>query len=601
MCGIAGAVGRSDRPDPRLVDAVLGAMEHRGPDAGADRWHDGTWLGFRRLSILDLAQRADQPMVDDATQVGIVFNGEIYNYVELREELAGLGHAFTTTGDTEVLLRAYLEWGTGVFERCDGMFALAIHDPRRNGVILARDRFGEKPLHLGRADDGAWWFASELATLRAAGVGTGRVDRSRVLGFLLLGDIEHPLRSYAEGVEQLPPGSWAELTDRGLGAVHRWFRVDDLVTEATQRPPASDEEVLAALDASVRLRLRSDVQVGTSLSGGVDSSAVVASLRAADPTRQLHAFTASFPGHAIDEFDRASLVADRYDVTLHRVEPTVEGFVADLDLLVHRQGGPIESPTVYAQWCVMRAANETGVTVLLDGQGADETWGGYPKHAGFALLSPHLLQVARSVHTWRSLGSVPRPDVRQGAGLVVPEGLRPHALAALTRSRSRQLGAGLVDAAFDDPQGDGWRGSVLDRAAQADLGRVLLPRLLRYADRNSMAWSREVRLPYLSPALVELGLRSDWAAGLGQGWTKLALRRAVEDRVPAEVLWRREKTAYETPSASWLRTPEVQRILGEAVGHLHDGGVLASASLGSIDPWRAITLSRFMDRYGLQL
>ncbi|HVN50471.1 MAG TPA: hypothetical protein VMT43_03515, partial [Acidimicrobiales bacterium] len=217
MCGIAGAVGLGAPPDEELVGHVLGSLAHRGPGSAGHRYHGGCWLGFRRLPILDLSARADQPMVDEDSGVALVYNGEIYNYLELRAELEGKGHRFRTTGDTEVLLHAYVEWGAEAFERCNGMWAVAVDDPRHEGLLLARDRFGEKPLHVGRAADGAWWFASEVRPLLWAGVSSRRLDRVRALGFLALGDVEDPCRSYVEGIEQVPPGGHVRLTARGLG------------------------------------------------------------------------------------------------------------------------------------------------------------------------------------------------------------------------------------------------------------------------------------------------------------------------------------------------------------------------------------------------
>lgn len=602
MCGIVGAVGLDQPPDPDVQDSVIGSLEHRGPDAGGAWFGQGVWLGFRRLSILDLSSRADQPMVDPASGVAIVYNGELYNYLELRRDLEAQGASFATTGDTEVLLRGYLRWGDGLFERCNGMWAVAVCDPSRAGVLLCRDRFGEKPLHLGRHPTGSWWFASEPTALRAAGVGTGRPDVSRLLGFLALGDIEDPARSYLEGIDQVEPGTSLHLTPDGPVAPRRWWRLADVVQEAWSAPPLADEEVRARLDEAVALRLRSDVAVGTSLSGGIDSSAVVASLRAVDPSRELHAFTASFPGQPIDEWDRAAIVGRRFGLALHRVEPTPTGFLADLDVLVDRQGGPIESPTVYAQWCVFRAAHDAGVTVLLDGQGADETWGGYPKHVGFAigdlLLHGRLDRARRALALWRRLGSLPAPDVRQAAGLLLPGAWRAPARSALVDRRRGVLGPIFDGVATTDPQGSAV-GGLLERAAVADLGRVVLPRLLRYADRNSMAWGREVRLPFLDPAVLDAGLRSDWSAGMAQGWTKLALRRVASVRLPDAIVWRRDKTAYETPDAAWLARPDVDEAVRQAARSLTSLGVLRRPEAAGLSPWRVLSLSRFLDRYGL--
>ncbi|HXY16779.1 MAG TPA: hypothetical protein VEH79_01265, partial [Gaiellaceae bacterium] len=231
MCGIAGAVGLRVEPGAEQADAILEAIRHRGPDADGHVFVDGVWLGSRRLKILDLRNEANQPMRDEATGTVLVYNGEIYNYVELRAELEAKGHRFETSGDTEVLLRGYLEWGDGLFVRCNGMWALAIHDPRRGGVVLSRDRFGEKPLYVGRDGAGVWWFGSETEALRIAGAGTGRFDRPRLLNFLAFGDAEDPAGSFFDGITQLPPAHSAFLTENGLTRVHRWWDLAEAARE----------------------------------------------------------------------------------------------------------------------------------------------------------------------------------------------------------------------------------------------------------------------------------------------------------------------------------------------------------------------------------
>lgn len=594
MCGIAGAVGAP--VEPERARAVLDALAHRGPDSEGAIQRAGVWLGFRRLAVLDPSPRANQPMIDGDSGVALVFNGEIYNYIELRAELQRRGRTFRSTGDAEVLLAAYLEWGEGLVERCNGMFAFAVHDPRREGVLLGRDRFGEKPLHVGRDRAGRWWFASEIAAMVAAGAGTGRVDHSRVAAFLCIGDVEDPAGSYVEGIAQLPPASMARLTDRGLACERRWW-VPDAVLGAPE-PPRSPEAVRAALDDAVRVRLRSDVEVGTSLSGGLDSSAVVAAVRAVDGARRLHGFTASFPGEAVDEWEHAARIAAAYDVELHRVEPTLDGFLEELDRLVDHQGAPFESPTVYAQWCVMRAARDAGVTVLLDGQGADETWGGYLKYAGFwwldALRWGRVGAATRSLRGWRALGSLPRPDLAQATALLAPARVRRQMLALVRR----RLGPALRGVVLADPLGGVSGGGILERSVRVDLARSILPRLLRYADRNSMAWGREIRLPFLDIEVVRCALASNWQAGLRSGWTKHALRVAMEPRLPREIVWRRDKIAYQTPDDSWLKDRRVGDAVHAARRDLVARGLVAGDGAW-VPPWRALTLSRFLDRYGL--
>jgi asparagine synthase (glutamine-hydrolysing) len=602
MCGIVGAVGLAAPLTPEDADAILHTIEHRGPDSGGSVALGDTWLGVRRLRILDLRVVADQPAADEATGVTLVFNGEIYNYVELRRELEAKGHSFRTTGDTEVLLRGYIEWGDGLFERCNGMWAVAIHDPRRDGVLLARDRFGEKPLFVGRAADGAWWFGSEVAALRRGGAGTGRLNRRRALGFLLVGDAEDPSDSFLEGITQLPGGAHATLTRRGLTDFRTWWDPQSFVDEHWAGGATIDEtDILAALDHSVELRLRSDVEVGTSLSGGIDSSLVVTSIRQLDPERRIHTFTASFPDNPVDEWPRASIVAEQERTTPHRVIPTAAGFLEELDDLIEHQGGPIESPSVYAQWCVMRAALEAGVTVLLDGQGADETWGGYPKHfwfgVGDALARGRAIRAVEMVRTWRGLGPLPRVDLRPVASLALPAFARRGALRAAATAGRRSIGPALTET-ISDPQGPA-SGPLLERAATVDAGRVILPRLLRYADRNSMAWSRELRLPYLDPAVAALGLASGWRDGLASGWTKHALRRAAATRLPAQIVWNRQKVAYQTPDKLWLRDPAIAAAIGEAANRLVADGILTAGGRDRFSPWRTLSLGRLLSVYRL--
>jgi len=601
VCGIVGAVGLSEEPTPETAAAVLDSLHHRGPDAAGHAYRDGTWLGSRRLKILDLRDDANQPMTDVETGVTLVFNGEIYNYLELKASLERAGHTFRTRGDTEVVLRAYLEWGNELFTRCNGMWALAIHDPRRGRVLISRDRFGEKPLYLGRDARGAWWFASEPSALHAAGVGTGRCDHARVLNFLAFGDAEDPGGSFFEGISQLPPGHFAFLATGSSPDTRQWWDLGAFAA-ASWRNGANAGDAEEALDDSVRMRLRSDVAVGASLSGGVDSSAIVASIRHVDPNRELHVFTASFPGHGIDEWDRAHRVATRFDAHAHRVEPTAAGFIDELPLLVRRQGGPFDSPSVYAQWCVMREAAAENVTVLLDGQGADETWGGYRKYVWFAVadaaLRGHFGSGGRILRSWRAASDLPQPDLLQVAGLALPSRGRGAARFMLRRS-TRWLGPALREGSLVDPQGTKLRGPLLLQAAVADGSRVMLPRLLRYADRNSMAWSRELRLPFLDERVVRLGLGGGWRTSLESGWTKERLRHAAMRRLPDEIVWRRGKTAYDVPDREWLEQPAIREKVRESVEYLRSQKILAPGREPPATPWRVLTLATFLAEHGL--
>ena len=602
MCGIVGVVGLRAAPEPEVARAVLESIRHRGPDASGHVFRDGVWLGSRRLKILDLRDDANQPMTDAETGVTLVYNGEIYNYVELRTVLERAGHRFETTGDTEVVLRGYLEWGDELFRRCNGMWALGIHDPRRRGVLICRDRFGEKPLFTGRDANGAWWFGSEAPMLRIAGAGTGRIDRARVLNFLAFGDSEDPGGSFFEGVAQLPPGHLALLTADGPASPRAWWSLAELAEATWRTDGVVADEVQEALDDAVSLRLRSDVTVGSSLSGGVDSSAILASIRAVDESRPLHVFTASFPGRGIDEWERARLVAEQFNAEANRVEPTPDGFLDCLPLIVRRQGAPFDSPSVYAQWCVMEEAAARGVVVLLDGQGADETWGGYRKYVWFAvseaLLRGDAVGAGRIVRVWQKAHDLPAPDPVQVLALALPPRGRDVARRALRRF-TPWIGPALRDGALVDPQGEKLHGPLLRQVAVSDGQRVILPRLLRYADRNSMAWSRELRLPYLDERLVGLAFASGWRGGLEEGWTKARLRQLAAHRVPREIVWRRGKTAYDVPDREWLEHPGIRERVQAAEELLRQRQILASSGRIAVSRWRALTLATFIDEHAL--
>jgi asparagine synthase (glutamine-hydrolysing) len=295
-------------------------------------------------------------------------------------------------------------------------------------------------------------------------------------------------------------------------------------------------------------------------------------------------------------------VASELNAITHRVEPDPARFVEELERLVVHQGAPIESPSVYAQWCVMRRAKEEGVTVLLDGQGADETWGGYPKYLWLAVADAsrrgRVRDAERLLRTWRRLGALPPLAARQVGALGLARPARAVAVKAFTAAARTSLGPALRDVEPSPPELPRER-ALLQRGAAADLKRILLPRLLRYADRNSMAWSRELRLPFLDPDLAALGLRTGWSVGLAHGWTKYGLRRAAAERLPAEIVWRREKTAYETPDQDWLRLPAVAAAVADARRSLAAEGLLQPSGGGTISPWRILSLALLMRAYAL--
>lgn len=551
MCGIAGVV--EDRPDDRTLEAMSARIAHRGPDgANISRPHPRVGFAHRRLAIIDLTEGGSQPMRSPSGSE-IIYNGEIYNYLELRTELAAVGHRFTTESDTEVLLAAYDQWGEDALARLNGMFAFAICDARRGILFAARDRFGEKPFYYHHAADGTFVFASEIKALLVHPKVPSRSDNTSIYDFLRYKEVDRDPRTMFEGIQALPAAhALTARIDNGALNVRRYWSLDERETD-----PRPEAELVAEyrerLGRSISLRLRSDVPLGSSLSGGLDSSAVVGWIAKGIGAEQQHAFSARFPGSPLDEGRYIADVVRHANVNLHEVAPTPT--FEDLERTVWHQDLPFLSLSIYAQWSVMRLACESGVIVLLDGQGADETMAGY--HQFFAAFYRRLfrqgqwLQLAREARGYARANGLRR---LRGLGYyAIPEGVtrrakrfrRPPALSAAFSAEHAHLQLSAAHLHRDD----------LNQALHATLTQSMLPALLRYADRNSMAFSREVRLPYLDHTLVEFVFSLPAALKLRHATTKRVLRLAMADVLPDSVRGRLDKIGYAPPEGEWLRGP----------------------------------------------
>ena len=553
MCGIAGVVG----PDPSLegISAMLDSLAHRGPDGAGQVIRDArVGLGHRRLAVIDLSDDASQPM-RSASGCEVILNGEIYNYIELRAELASGGAVFRTSSDTEVLLAAYERWGRECLGRLNGMFAFALYDPTRRTLLLARDRFGEKPLYYHRTAGGTFLFASEIKALLAYPGVAAVAERQSVYGFLRHKRAETDPATFFEGILALQPAHYLELrVDDQHEVTAPYWRL----AAAAEDPRPAHELVgayRALLEDSIGIRLRADVPVGSSLSGGIDSSVVVGYLALGRHLERQHTFSARFPGWPLDEGRYIDDVNALTRARSHQISPVPDP--ADLERLVWHQDQPFGSLSIYAQWAVMRLAQQEGITVLLDGQGADETLAGY--HSYFAALFRYLFRTGR----WLALArEMRRFSAVHGAGRLRALAFYAIPEPAANLLRSLRRGDGIpasfartqAAAAADRGTSNGFR-SDLDQMLASTLTKTMLPALLRYADRNSMAFGREVRLPYLDHRLVELAFTLPWEMKLQRGRTKRVLREAMRDYLPDSVRGRTDKIGYAPPQAAWLRGP----------------------------------------------
>lgn len=477
-----------------------------------------------------------------------MFNGEVYNYRELRSELRGLGHRFVTEGDGEVLLHAWSEWGEAAMDRLNAMFALAVWDEHEQSLTLAADPFGEKPLYYWH-DEQQLVFASDIRALIAAVDTIGPPNESVLRAFIARNLMPPPHESFFAGVHRLPAAHTLRWR-AGRTTLARYWQPG--YVEVPPRYEDAVSELRRLLLDSIQLRLRSDVPVGTSLSGGLDSSVLVALSAQLGREHRRHAFTARFPGYERDEWGYAHEVASAARVVEHHAaEPGPEELADDLETLVCDQEEPFGSTSVYAQWRVMRAARDAGVVVMLDGQGADELFGGYPWMSGIAAIASGTSAVARAMLAG---GRTRESLIRAAAGAYLPE--------RVAKSFRRRLASPyasedtIADALRFEPRAPEFSsGSNARRELILETFVTSLPTLLRYADRSSMAHAREVRLPYLDRRIAEFALSLPTEFLWRGSVTKRILRDAAKGFVPNRVIDRTEKIAFEPPEARWLSTP----------------------------------------------
>jgi asparagine synthase (glutamine-hydrolysing) len=548
------ALGRA--PEVDTARAMLAQLRHRGPDGEGEFATEGVALCHARLAIIDLTEGGHQPFASDDGTLQLLHNGEIFNYIELRRELEGLGHRFHSHTDTEVVLAAYAEWGERCVERFNGMWAFALWDARRRSLFCSRDRFGIKPFAY-RWDGRRLAFASEPRALRADPEMHAEPNLRAVRDFIEQGYTDHRDETFFAGVRQLPPGHNLTLDEHGL-RVRRWWEL------VPGDPPDDPVDAFRELFVdAVRLRLRSDVPLGTALSGGLDSSAVAVTIdhllrnevESARPVgRRQETFTAYFddPGH--DERHYAEAVARRILSSPHHLTFTEDELVELVPHVVTAQGEPFGSTSIAAQWFVMRAAAASGLKVMLDGQGGDETLAGYEtttrsyRYADLA-ASGNLRGLA---HEFRSSGAGAREITQALMTPFLPGRVRWFLRARRGRSdlllHERLRGRGHGPPRPPEPFPDRLRSQY-----HVVLTQLGLPELLRYEDRNTMAHSLEGRVPFLDHRLVELLYGLPARELYEHGTTKLVLRRALADLLPPEVRTRRDKLGFVTPERRFMR------------------------------------------------
>jgi asparagine synthase (glutamine-hydrolysing) len=591
MCGIAGIIQiNSGEYNKEHLKKMTDALSHRGPD-GEGYWQNESaniLFGHRRLSILDLTEAAAQPF-HYLARYTILHNGEIYNYIELRDELKKKGYSFRTQTDTEVLVAAYDCWKENCLQQFDGMFAFTIWDEKEKEFFAARDRFGEKPFHyIYNESHKTFWFASEIKAFWPLGIGK-EFNKKMLFNFLTIGYTDNPNQpdeTFYEDVKKLPAASFMKLKLKpGISIeIERYWDID----VKNQNESIPDEEAIEKFKeiftTSVKRRLRSDVPLGTSLSGGLDSSSIVATIyhlvtsksEARNPRltdtvghAKLETFSAIFPGFEKNEEKYIDEVAKHFSLQSFKTIVTDNEIPALFHKLIQQQDEPFGSASVLPQYKVFELARQNNVKVLLDGQGADETLAGYHKYYKWywqelfirrKLISSSELKKAKGLGVNEKFGvkniiAALFPDF---ASMLLEKQYLLHALKQedLTKDFVHMQSK---EAYYTTPPIFSLNGVLYFNTLMHGLEE-----LLRYADRNSMSHGREVRLPFLNHELVEFLFSLPSHFKIRQGWTKWTLRKAMEKTLPPTIAWRQDKIGLEPPQLSWMQLASVQEMINEA-------------------------------------
>jgi asparagine synthase (glutamine-hydrolysing) len=631
MCGILSVVNlRNNLSGVNLTDASS-IIRHRGPDdEGFLTWSPGdepvVWagadtapstkgffgynmippaqpfkvgFGHRRLSILDLSPAGHQPMLHPTAGLAITFNGEVYNYLEIKAELEMLGHHFKSTSDTEVILHAWEQWGPSCLHKFNGMFAFVILDHRKRELYAVRDRFGVKPLYYSKNED-AIYMASEMKQIRTAPGYAIQVNEKILKQFLATATTDHTDDTFDTQINSLPGGHYLKINLAGNAAdfeIVKWYTLTPRKWSGSFDNAA--ERLHHLLRDAVNLRLRSDVTVGSCLSGGLDSSSIVCLaaelLKAKGDFSGQETVTACYDNARYDEWKFAEEVIKKTKAHPHRTFPSFNQLQNDIDAFLWHQDEPVGSTSVFSQWAVFKASNEAGLKVMIDGQGADEQLAGYggndlPFYAGL-IRKMKLFSLAQEALAYK------KENGNWPYGFLL-SGLRLNMNKPFPRPMADWLQQPEPATVFGKPAG----------SLQENLMRQLygepLPALLRYEDHNSMAWSVESRTPFMDYRLVEFTLGLPERFVYKNGIRKHILRKAMHNVLPPAIQNRKDKMGFVTPEELWLKGEGKDWFINaighscNAFGHIlnptkvkkHVNDIISGKEPFSFMPWRIASL-----------
>ena len=583
MCGINGITWK----DPVLIERMNHAVRHRGPDDQGTYVDESVTLGHRRLSIIDLSSLGRQPMSNEDGSLWIVFNGEIYNFMEIRMVLEERGYRFKSNTDTEVIIHSYREWGFDCVNRFNGMWAFGLYDKAKNLIFLSRDRFGIKPLYYLQNEKGLI-FSSEIKGILQCNI--ERVPNHKVVyTFLALGLVDESSETFFKDVYRLMPGENLvfDISSHSK-TISRWYDLSKRTKDYSQLQEEDLKEMIRDLfQDSVRYRLISDVPVGSCLSGGIDSSAIVYAMRKQNPKGKIKTFSMVFPGNELDESEYVDEVVKGAEVESHRITPLAEELVKELQDLTWTQEEPFGTLSIYGQYKVMDLAHRKGMKVLLDGQGSDELFAGY-----FIYFKYYIFESLFNLRICEFLKTAFAAKDKRNDFIIFPimtllskMGFSQGLLKNLWVGGMKFL-RGYEEYSLSNPLLE--KGFSLNRALYSDLIRYSLPALLRYEDKNSMRWSIESRVPFLDYRLVELVMSLSYRCKISGGTTKYILRKALRGLVSNKILDRRDKIAFATPDENWISSPLFSEIARK---------IIASERFGSRKYWNQGAVVRLHEEH----
>lgn len=551
MCGITGLYSNKQLKD---IDVVLihkmnDIQKHRGPD-DEGVWHnDFCILAHKRLSIIDLSKDGHQPFFSDDNRYILTFNGEIYNYIELRDELKQKGWDFKTKTDIEVLLKSYQEWGVKCLNKFNGMFAFAIYDTKENNLFFARDRVGVKPFYYTLVND-IFYFASEIKTLRIIPDQKLSINEQAIFDYFVFNRTDIWDETFNNNIKRLPKGHWGLINNKEL-KIYQWWNPEEYIKDPIEVKDLKQvyRNIEELLVSSVKLRMRADVTVGSCLSGGLDSSILVGIIDKYFPSliSNYKTFTAAFPGFKKDETTYVDLVKNKYNFKNYRTYPTAETLNKDFRDFCYFQDEPVPTTSPYAQYKVMELAKEKKVTVLLDGQGGDENFAGYQYFHGYLLTS--LLKKWKVFNLFKNIYKIySRKQAKEAYYIFIyqqlPEIIKINSLYKQHKYLNKDFFYTHIKTSI--PFLSFFNNIGLNQSLVNHF-KYKLEHLLRWEDRNSMAFSIEARVPYLDYRLIEYVLSLPEEVKIKAGETKYLQKNSVGKYSIPEIVNRKDKIGFATP------------------------------------------------------